>query len=187
MPRLDPIGRVAKPTAPDPDAEPIVVPIIGYRAERVTSGKNKGDVVRDVDGHPVPEEVEIEVRFLPMSPTGLSVRSMSLVDALERAPRDDADAEARSKQLGVEILSFLSTVIHDDDRRALIDFVSAPDIEVSMDTLAQLYRTLTAYYSGRPTSLRPVSHNGRATTGATSRAAASSRASTSARSRSSKG
>jgi hypothetical protein len=181
---LEAIGRTDAPVVNDPDAEPFVVPIIGYGVAKDAKGKVK----RDEDGEPIPEERMIEPRFVAMSPTGITIRSMRLVDSIERMPTSTRTEEIqRNLRAAREMLAFLDLVVHDDDRQMLDDFVGGKDVEVTFETIGELYRSLTAAYAGRPTLQRSVSHNGRVTRATTSRAAARSRASTSTRSRSKSG
>lgn len=178
MTRLEAVGRSSRPTVPDPEAEPIEVPIIGYRAARDERGK----VVRNEEGEPIPEEVEFVALFQHMSQTGIVVRQSALIASIE-----SLDGVEKAGQLGQAVLAFLMRVIRPESRDGFVDFVSSPEIEVEVTTLVDVYRELVRCYSSdRPTSQRPDSHYGRARSSATSRGAATGKGSTSPRSRSPK-
>jgi hypothetical protein len=152
MPILSPIGRVDNPE--DLDLDPVVVPVVGYNADR--------------------EEVIFEVIFRAMQPTGEAMDLLKVADAAGNVP------------IGI-VFAYLDACVTEDNREAWQKFLHGPDLNIEQSTIIELYKTISSYYADRPTQQRSVSHNGRVTSGKTSRAAARSKGSTSKVSPSTKG
>ena len=82
------------------------------------------------------------------------------------------------------VFDYLDACVVEEQRDEWSAWLHSPDVFIERDTLIEVYRSIVSYYSARPTKQRSVSHNGRVTSGPTSRAAAPSPVSTSLGSRS---
>jgi hypothetical protein len=142
--RLDAVGRVTNPD--ELDFEPIVVPVIAYDEDH--------------------NEVEFEVKFRAVQPTGAAMKVMRATDAEGNIPTATA-------------LLFLEECVIVSERKAWQEFLDDPGLYIERSTLVQLYERLTEVYAGRPTRRRSASSGGRRASATTSPAAAPSTASTS--------
>lgn len=138
--------------------EPVIVPVVGYNLDD--------------------EEVVFNLVCRPSIPLGI---------ALDITRQSHVNAKGQTivpTSLALEYIDLCVSPEIADDWKA---FLNSPDVMVDLETLADIYRTLSGYYTDRPSTQRSSSPNGVSPTKRTSSGVARGRASTSMKSRSTKG
>jgi hypothetical protein len=160
MPQLEPIGRMDPQELEETDFEPLLVPLVGYTADK--------------------QEIMETFRFKAVLPGGPAFKAQRLIDMLT----PNAQGQI-SIPMGI-YMEFLERAMLPGEAERFTTFIERPDLEIPARTLGAMYEGVMAYYAANPIRRRVASSAGQLTPAlrATSRAAAHAKGSTSKSSRS---
>lgn len=133
-------------------------------------------IVVPIAGYTIKDKKEVvtKIKFRPVLPLS------SALDVIRQT-------QSNGNVPGPAIMEYLDSCITDEDAEKWAELLARRDLAIQMDTLIEVYRQLTEFYSGeRPTPASSDSPGGRSQTGTTSKAGAAAKASKSKRKASAK-